>query len=721
MIRRIMIYAGIAVSAMAAAGIFSAWLVLDFLPRLTPDPMADLGQQTPARVWLDESGRTVHVRRTYDAQWRFAVKLSGISPETVRIMLAVEDRNFYRHKGVDFGAFFRAFSQNLRHGRIISGASTITMQLAGMTQTGPRRSLKRKLEQVIRARRLEQLHSKERILEEYLNRLPFGGKLYGFEAAAQYYFGQHAKALNRSESALLCGLPQRPNAYRPDRFLPLALERRDRVLGQLVHLGMITEADKNHIRKHEPLRFRQYSVPAEFQRHADTPDRMYFDLAAKEAGAGQYRIVCTYHPEAARLLRETLIRQCRTLPGVRDAAGVLLENSTGKILALTGTIAPDDPRNGQVNAATAVRSAGSTLKPFLYAEAISGGLLCADTVLRDLPVRYGNYSPGNYDGTFRGEVRAQEALADSLNTPAVRIAAQLGTPRILEMFEKMDLMAPNHRQTDGLSIALGTAGHSLLDLTAAYRVFAREGKWQRPTFLADPEKRPEIKISTRGTGEMIARMLTRPMPGTSGSLSFAWKTGTSNGNHDAWCLAFSKNFTLGVWFGNKDGRAAPALVGQSAAAPAAGRIMEGLARFADHGVLPDFPETFRFDRLCEFSGLRATADCKSFFQGYSLKEAPLRPCRSCGNSGNSRVEILKPLPETYLMPEEGSLTLMLQAAGKTAPYWFLNGKYLGRFRERTRQFSPGKYTLKAISETPEERSAAVTFRILPSQDKKTQE
>ena len=226
MIRRILICAGIAVLALAAAGIFSAWLVLDFLPGLTPDPMADLEQQTPARVWLGESGRIVHVRRTYDAQWRFAVKLSEISPETVRIMLTVEDRNFYHHNGVDFGAFFRAFSQNLRHGRIISGASTITMQLAGMTQTGPRRSLKRKLEQIIRARRLEQLHSKEQILEEYLNRLPFGGKLYGIEAASQYYFGQHAKALNRSESALLCGLPQRPNAYRPDRFLPLALERR---------------------------------------------------------------------------------------------------------------------------------------------------------------------------------------------------------------------------------------------------------------------------------------------------------------------------------------------------------------------------------------------------------------------------------------------------------------------------------------------------------------
>lgn len=714
MIRKILIYAGIAVLVLAAAALIFAWLILSWLPSMTPDPLVMLKKQTPSRVWLDEDGRIVHARRTFDAQWRFKVKLSDIPPETIRIMLAVEDRNFYRHNGVDFAAILRAFSQNLRHGRIISGASTISMQLANMTQTGPRRSLKRKLVQVIRARRLEQLHSKDRILEEYLNRLPFGGKIFGIEAAAHYYFGQHAKMLNRSESALLCGLPQRPNVYRPDRFLPIALDRRNRILGQLVHLGLITEQEKLHIQNKEPLRFRQFRVPAEFQSLAQTPDRMYFDMAAHEAGSSRYRIVCAYHAEASRLMRETLIRHCRTLNGVKDAAGVLLENSSGKIIALTGTLSPDDPRDGQVNAAVAVRSAGSTLKPFLFAEAISGGLLCTDTILKDLPVRYGNYSPGNYDGTFRGEVRAQEALADSLNTPAVRLAAQLGTARILEMFEKMNLIKPNRKRTDGLAVALGTAGHSLLDLTAAYRVFTNDGKWQKTTFLAHPGDRPEIPIYTSGTSEMIARMLTRPMPGTSGISHFAWKTGTSNGNHDAWCIAFSKNYTLGVWFGNKNGRASKALVGQTAAAPAAGQIMEGLARFSDHGIHQDFPDSFQFDRLCGASGLRATPDCKSFFQGYSLKEAPLRPCRSCGRNQKSRLEILKPLPETFLMPERGQLMLELRAAGRTAPYWFLNGKYLGRFQEQTRQFSPGHYTLKAISEIPDERSASVTFRVLPS-------
>ena len=246
-------------------------------------------------------------------------------------------------------------------------------------------------------------------------------------------------------------------------------------------------------------------------------------------------------------------------------------------------------------------------------------------------------------------------------------------------------------------------------------VFANDGKWQKTTFLAHPGDRPEIPIYTNGTSEMITRMLTRPMPGTSGISSFAWKTGTSNGNHDAWCIVFSKNYTLGVWFGNKDGRAAQALVGQTAAAPAAGQIMEGLARFSDHGIQPDFSDTFRFDRLCGVSGLRATPNCQSFFQGYSLKEAPLRPCRSCGLAQKSRLEILKPLPETFLMPEQGKLTLMLKAVSRTTPYWFLNGKYLGRFQEQSRQFSPGHYTLKAISEIPDEQSASVTFKVLPGQ------
>ena len=711
MIRRIVKHSGIICLIAGGAGFFFLLALLYVLPCFEPDPMEKLNRQTPARCWYDEQGRLLYVRRNWDAQWRFDLELEDMSPDVIRTMLAVEDRNFRRHNGVDMAAAFRAVRQNILYGRIISGASTITMQLAGMCQTGRRRSLGRKLRQIVMARRLEQLYSKDRILKEYMNRLPFGGKIYGIEAAAQYYFGQHAKALNRSESALLCGLPQRPNAYRPDRFLNEALKRRDRILFQLEHLGKITAEERQEIRHREPLRFRDYGFPAEFQRCTHSPDWMYFNLAAREAGPECYRIRCPYHAEISRVLRNVLTEQCRNLPGVRDAAGVVLENATGRILALTGTITPPDSRGGQVNAATAIRSAGSSLKPFLYAEAVSGGMLTADTILKDLPVRYGTYAPGNYDGTFRGEVSAQDALADSLNTPAVRLAEDLGTERILEMFRKMNLISSGHRRIDGLSIALGTAGHTLLGLTAAYRVFPGNGKWIRPSFLSIPVDRPEIAVYTEGTGDMIRRMLTRPLPDFSGGSHLAWKTGTSNGNHDAWCFAFSANYTVGVWFGNKDGKASATLVGQSAAAPAAGRVMEEIGRFADHGILPDFPDTFRIDRLCSSSGLRANADCRSAFPGYSLKHSPLRPCRRCGGKQISKVMILNPKPENYLVQENGKISLFLTAAGTTPLHWFLNRKYLGRFQQKAIPFTPGVFHLKAISEDPDTASGTVTFHV----------
>ena len=715
MSRRSRLLTGIAVLIVGGAGILIFCCVFFLLPRFEPDPMKELRKQTPSRIWTDEYGQVLHVRRTYDAQWRFEVPLARISPTVVQTILLVEDRNFYRHGGVDFSAAFRAFFQNLRFGRVVSGASTVTMQLAGMTEEGPRRSLMRKVRQIIKARRLEQLYSKNQILEEYLNRLPFGGKIYGIEAAALYYFGQHASALNRAEAALLCGLPQRPNAYRPDRHLPLALERRDRVLKQMENLHVISRSERLRIRSEEPLRFRDYGVPAEFRRLTETPDRMYFDMAAREAGRSCFRIPCAYHPEISRLLRMTLAGQCRLLSGVRDAAGVVIENPTGRILALTGTIRGDSEMNGQVNAATAVRSAGSALKPFFYAEAISGGLLTADTVLKDLPVRFGRYAPGNYDGSFRGEVRAGEALAASLNTPVIRLAEELGMDRIQKVLQKLHLLPRDLKRYDGLSIVLGTAGHTLLDMTAAYRVFPCGGKWSAATFLTDGVKRPEIPVFTTGTGEMIARMLKRPLPGVSaGFPDYSWKTGTSNGNHDAWCFAFSRDYTVGVWFGNKDGRSAASLVGLTAAAPAAGIIMSDIARFSNSPPLPDFPDSFRQDNLCSVSGLRATPFCGETFPGYSLREAPLRPCKACQPGKRSAIRILNPAPETYLSQAENGLELNLQAGSKTAPYWFLNGKYIGQFRQKKHRFSIGSYTLKAISENEDEPSAAVGFQVQPS-------
>ena len=205
----------------AAAGI-AVWTAA---PYFAEDPMEELKRHTPVRIYLDRTGRTVRMERTFDAEWRFTVPLRELPERTVQTILAAEDAGFFRHSGVDFAAALRAFGQNLVSGRIVSGASTIPMQMASMAYPGRKRSYWSKFLQAARARRLEMLHSKEEILEEYLNRIPFGGKIFGIETAAQYYFGCSAKDLTPAETAMLCGLPQRPNAYRPDRHPEAARKR----------------------------------------------------------------------------------------------------------------------------------------------------------------------------------------------------------------------------------------------------------------------------------------------------------------------------------------------------------------------------------------------------------------------------------------------------------------------------------------------------------------
>ncbi|OQA87311.1 MAG: Penicillin-binding protein 1F [Lentisphaerae bacterium ADurb.Bin242] len=696
---------------LAAAGLtllLSAAAAWRFLPRFLDDPMKELRKRTPSRAWFDPSGSCVHLQRSGDYEWRFDVPLEQISAEAVKTFL-VEDRRFYSHSGVDYRALARAFKQNLFHGRIVSGASTISMQLAGMTEPRAPRSLLRKLRQMLKARRLEQLYSKDRLLTEYLNRVPFGGQVYGIEAAARCYFGLPASALNRAEASLLCGLPQRPNAYRPDRFPEQALRRRKRVLLLLERQGVIDAKESERIEKEEPLRLRDFRFPSEFVRNTDRENRMYFELAAREAGDSP-RVDCAFDAGYSRLLRNVLRSHAASLTSVRDAAGILMETSTGRVVALVGTLDDASGFGGQVNATLAVRSAGSSLKPFVYAEAIHGGRIVMDTFLRDAPLRYGDYSPVNYDGTFRGDVRAAEALSLSLNTPAVRLLAALGTERVVDLFKRLDLLKPDHPPRDGLPLVLGTAGHTLLSMTGAYAALARCGVFFKPTFLTG--KTPSgVRVFPRSVCLMTGKMLrTRPLPGC--AVDAAWKTGTSNGNRDAWCFAFTPEWTLGVWFGNKDGRASASLRGLESAAPAAAEIMNSLYRGGLRPKWEDFPAEFRTVPLCSRSGLRSDASCRECFPGPVLRDVPLRKCDLCGREGTGEsFRILTPAPVRYQAEREGGVTLNLTSDSGKELYWFLDDAYLGRFREKRLSFPCGVHTLRATDDHSDSKPARVTFHV----------
>ena len=704
---------GVLLILMLAGGAFFYWI----LPLYACDPMEILAEQTPVRVFTDGSGRILHVRRTWEGQWRFAVPLEKIAPMTVRMVLAVEDRNFYKHSGLDFPAVLRAFRQNLTSGKIVSGASTISMQLSSMTLSGPRRTWKRKIIQFLRCRKMEMQHSKKEILQEYLNRIPMGGNLYGLESGAQFYFGRSAAELNLAESALLCGLPQRPNAWRPDRYMQKALRRRDLVLHILERQKILTSPEVRKIKEQKNLRFRSFEWKPDFMLLEKSPDRMYFDRAAKEAPADCYRIRCAYRRELSGAVREVLSRTLRNLPGVTSASAILIENATGRIVTLIGSVEDPHRKGSQINGAFALRSGGSTLKPFLYAEAVSGGMVVEDTLLQDLPVRYGNYVPVNYDGKYRGLVSVQEALADSLNIPAVDLTFLLGEERVMELFRKLHLIPSGEKgrslKYPGLSLALGSAGHTLFDLGNAYRVFARDGLWSKSTFLVSgPEETDKnngkSRVFVSGSCAMINGMLARrDLPGCTVK-GVSWKTGTSNGNRDAWCFAWTPRWTLGVWFGNKDHRSAASLIGVEAAAPAAGRIFSFL-HLSGEGI--SYPEKYLPVQLCRESGLRSGVFCSGRFPSRMLKLAPLRKC-DCSEKKNFTV-IRSPLPGKYFLPEkEKSLTLTFSCTvPDRAVHWMLNGEYLGCFSSRTIELERGVYSVRVIGENTSRSGRKVDFTL----------
>ncbi len=645
----------------------------------------------PSVLYWDGAGQLIHVERGGDYRWNFPLSYEEFPQEWIRFVLAVEDRRFWEHHGVDWRAGMRAFWQMLKCGRIVSGGSTITMQAVTM-RTGRRRTLGYKLRQIFLACQWEQSHTKEEILEEYFNQLPFGGKLYGVEAAAQYYFGRHARELNRNEMILLAGLPQSPNRYRPDRFPERALERREMVLHLLIRHGALTPQEADRIRQ-EPLRYRQFSTRL-WPRMEDPQ----FLLMAKAACPGRREYRLSLDSQLQEQVRAALQRQVERLEGVEDGAALVVENATGRVRACVGTLDYWRPKDGAVNGAMAWRSPGSAWKPFLYGEALYGGWLVAETRLLDAPLALPDYRPENYDGTFRGEISAREALADSLNTPAVRLLQQLGVERFLRLLGRLGMLKaspPSLAEKVGLSLAIGGTESTLVALASAYARLA--GAPGELSWLQEVAERKESReeLWNEGARQMLLSMLRRPLPGA-GELPVAWKTGTSNGNRDAWCFVVTPQWTVGVWLGNKNGCASSALVGTTAAAPVAGTLIQTLSREAPP-LWPACEETLWQRRpLCARSGLTPGPDCGETRLGWTIQGIPLRRCEVCGDREaevGRQVRVLSPAPGEYHLEGTPEISFLL----KTQPpqcHLYVNGEYWGRHASgETLRLGKGSYRL----------------------------
>ncbi len=690
LLKRIATFAGVAI---LFAGAFWQWV----FPRIFVFDEDCLERKTPATIFTDAHGNAVHTEPGDDYTLRFPVSLESLPKHLIDVTLAAEDRRFFEHDGVDLCAVARAGMQLLTSGRIVSGASTITMQLVALENERRERSFLSKIVQMGKARNLERRRSKEEILEAYFNHLPYGGKIYGIEAAANYYFGRSASELNLGESVMLAGIPQRPNRFRPDRFPQAALERRERVLQMLVSQGVFTEEKAEEIRR-DPLRFRDFGQAA-FP-HAEDPQ--FFLYARKMHPEIRGKFATSLDAETQKTVRTVIRNQLREYPGVCDGAALVIENKSHAIRAFLGTKDFRNPKDGQVNAITSLRSPGSLLKPFIFGEAVNGGLIVAETLVDDSPLLAGEYRPENFSGKYQGNVPAKIALSKSLNLPAVRLLGKLGVERGIETLGKFGISFSGNKNAEnvGLSLALGGAETTLLKLAEAYSALANGGVPATLSCLAAGENQNTgSAVWTAGTAEMILQMLRLSSLPEAENLEVAWKTGTSNGLRDAWCIAVTREWTVAVWFGNKDGSSAPELVGAEIAAPVAGRIMNSLYRERIPQAWNDDAH-FRTTLLCAETGLAAGTLCDKTVSAKAIVGIPLKSCLRCKsldakNLFSQATRIVEPHGGIYRRGLNGNARFILRSVPAKA-HWYLNGNYIGFFDSGVPlEIPPGKHRLFA--------------------------
>ncbi len=550
--RRFMRGAGWA-AVVAAGAVVVAWGAYAACDAAFPFPVDALGGRPRTVVVRDAAGGVLLRRTGSDGQWRTPVLLAETGPWLAKATIACEDQRFERHGGVDAVAVVRAMGQNLAAADVVSGASTITMQVARMVEPR-RRTLWAKGVQAFRAVQLEGLMGKERILEHYLNIAPYGGNIRGVEEAARVYYGRRAADLTLDEAALLAGLPMSPEALRPDRKPHAAQRRRDRVLARMLEEGFITPAEHDQARA-APVAVRT-AHPG-----ADAPAVAWHVLARRPAGGPT-----TIDPVIQRRLGDALQAALATLPAGTRGAGVVIDIEHARIVAMASMGV-----GSEVNGAAAWRSPGSALKPFIYAAAFQAGRLAPESIVRDEPLARGGWDPSNFSRTFAGPVEAGDALRRSLNIPAIALVESMGPGMVASMLEACGVrFADGAGRRAGLSIAVGGAEVTLLDLTDAYATLGRDGVHRSATIFPDeaPSSRRAMRAEVAHAVSDALSSRRRVAAGVEPSAPwFCWKTGTSSGRRDAWAVGHNRRFAAGVWMGDFSGRGRVEYLGAESAEP----------------------------------------------------------------------------------------------------------------------------------------------------------
>jgi penicillin-binding protein 1C len=612
-----------------------AWIAM-------PLPASIRAPGTQGLTIEDRHGLPLRSTRAADGSQARWVPYDQIDIDLINAFVTIEDRRFWQHSGIDFRAIARAARGNLRARQVVSGASTITMQLARLLQPAPR-SWSSKLTQLFWAVRLEQHLTKQQILEQYLNRIELGQATVGVGAATALYFNASPSAVSLGQAATIAGLAHAPSRDNPYTAPARARRRRDRVLRGMQNLGYAVTAEVDRAR-HEPL-VAARQTPSFSAPHFTTRVLAWLaDSAAAHNGAGPVRtsLDLGLQTELEAEVRHTVdVLHDR---GVEQAAAVVLDNATGEVLAWVGS--PDfwSPNDGQTDMVVSPRQPGSALKPFLYGLAFDGGATAA-TVLPDIPKAYataaGSYAPRNYDRRFRGPVRAREALASSYNVPAVDLASRVGAGALLHTlhlagFESLKRDAEYY----GLGLALGNGDVTLIELANGYRALANGGVWRPWSWRLTPRATDGQlvgdgrRVMSPLASAIVLDILNDPgarIPGFGVNTPFdfpfpvAVKTGTSRHFTDNWAVGTTRGFTVAVWAGNFNGHTMQGVSGVTGAGPLLHRAMMATARHVQPGAFTTPAEAGAVSvPICRLSGLRATAQCAQLSEWFVPGTAPTR-------------------------------------------------------------------------------------------------
>jgi penicillin-binding protein 1C len=546
----------LAAACLISVGVFAAWVV-----SLGPLPL-EQARQVSATV-VDRHGKLLRAYAMADGRWRLPVDArANVDPGYLKLLFAYEDKRFYSHHGIDPLALSRAALQLGSRGRIVSGGSTITMQLARLMEPRRERSVYAKLRQMVRAVEIERQLTKDQILNLYLALAPYGGNLEGIRAASIAYFGKEPKRLSLAEAALLVALPQSPENRRLDRHPEEARAARDRVLDRMVEDGQISNEDAAAAKAVPVPRIRK-PIPILAPHSADRAVASLRDIPV---------ISLTLDGSLQRVL-EALARDRAIALGPNISVGILaVDNESGDVLARVGS--PDyfdERRAGQVDMTRAVRSPGSTLKPFIYGLAFEDGFVHPESLIDDRPIRFGDYAPQDFDMTFQGTVPVRKALQLSLNVPAIALLDRVGASRLSSRLKQAggNLVLPKD-EVPGLAMGLGGVGVTLQDLVQLYAGIARLGTTRPLREIVDVNDGPRdpLRLMDQVAAWQVGNVLTgTPPPENAPHNRIAFKTGTSYGYRDAWSVGFDGRMTIGVWVGRPDGAPVPGLVGRTAAAP----------------------------------------------------------------------------------------------------------------------------------------------------------